>query len=724
MANSRPTLYTGSTNNLLRRVYEHKNNLVKGFTAKYNIHNLVYYECLENVEQAIIRENQIKDMNRADKLKIISAFNPILKDLFNDIIKDIDSGQARNTKRFWGGGTTTPESKHMKRWNILNKRKFENAADVNKNIIKLLLENRGLTDKKAIQKFLDPKLDQVTSDSVGIDKKQLKKAMDRVYEAIENHEQIIIYGDYDVDGITGTAILWETLHSLKAKVLPYLPDRIDEGYGLSIKGIENLLQKFPDKCHPEFISGSSYKNKKMLKQVQHDKECSGIKLIITVDNGIVADEAVDFANENGIDVVITDHHIIGSELPDAFAIVHTTKMCGAGIAWLLAKEFKKIPSPSPCRRRFEEASPLGGRGQGEVQHHDDDPHLELAALGTVADMVPLTGANRTIVKFGLEKIPRTRRPGLLELFKAAGIEKEIGVYEIGFLIAPRLNAAGRIENAMDSLRLLCTNNKGKAQMLAEQLEITNRDRQFLMKQAAEHASLYVKTQDSLKKILIVAHESYAQGVIGLVAGKLVEEYYRPSIVISKGEKYSKASARSVLGFNIIEFLRSTPEYFINVGGHPMAAGFTIETEKIIVFKQTLETTAEKLIDEETLKKSVRIDCELPLSAISQDLYTNLAQLEPFGMANPQPVFATKDVIIKDLRVLGREGKHLKLQVLPPNSKLPTPNPEPFEAIAFNMGELARDLKTGDKIDLAYTIDENSWNGNTKLQLKVKDIKNS
>lgn len=584
----------------------------------------------------------------------------------------------------------------MKRWNILNKTTLGKKANINEKIFKILLENRGLTDKKTIQEFLYPKLEHATTDSVGIDRKQFKKAMDRVYDAIKNHEQIIIYGDYDVDGITGTAILWETLYGMKAKVLPYLPDRIDEGYGLSEKGISNLKLKI-----------------------------SNIKLIITVDNGIVANEAVEFAKKQGIDVIITDHHTIDKKLPDAFAIVHTTKMCGAGIAWLVAKELKaqsvhlggsgrKEPA---CERSETRASRLQRSGSHDSSEVDVaiDEHLELAALGTVADMVPLTGANRTIVKFGLEKIRRTRRPGLLELYKQAGIEKEIGVYEIGFLIAPRLNAAGRIENAMDSLRLLCTNNKGKAQILAEQLEITNRERQFLMKQAAEHASLYVKTQDSLKKILIVAHESYAQGVIGLVAGKLVEEYYRPSIVISKGEKYSKASARSVSGFNIIEFLRSTPEYFVNVGGHPMAAGFTIETEKIVFFKEALETTAEKQIDRETLTKSVRIDCELPLSAVTQDLFISLQQLEPYGMANPQPVFATRDVVIDDLRVLGREGNHLKLRVSSPNS-------EPLDAIAFNMGELAGDIKTGDTIGLAYTIDENTWNGNTKLQLKVKDIK--
>jgi single-stranded-DNA-specific exonuclease len=667
MANSRPTLYTGSTNNLARRVYEHKNNLIKGFTAKYNLHNLVYYECLDNVEQAIIRERQIKDLNRENKLILIKQFNPSLKDLYNDIIKDTDSGQARNTNVSGKPERAHPESvlayvqkskqKHMKKWKILSK--LNTPKQTNDEIIKLLLENRNIKDKEEIEEFLNPQLKNITLDSVGIDKKQLKTAMTRIYKAIEKNEQIIVYGDYDVDGITGSAILWETLHSMKAKVLPYIPDRIEEGYGLSLKGIENLSSKIPD-----------------------------IKLIITVDNGIVAKEAVQFANKCGYDVIITDHHVTDAVLPDALAIVHTTKMCGAGVAWLFSKELKKS---------------------------DDDPHLELAALGTIADLVPLTDANRAIVKFGLEKISRTPRPGLLKLFKTAGIEKEIlGVYEIGYLIAPRLNAAGRIEKAMDSLRLLCTKDKTKAQNLAEKLELINRDRQLLTKQATEHASMTVKMQDSLKKIIIVSHESYQQGVIGLVAGKLVEEYYRPSIVISKGEKHSKASARSIDGFNIIEFLRLTPEYFVNLGGHPMAAGFTIVTEKITTLKQTLESSVEKILDEQTLTKTLKIDCEIPLETITKEFYSTLQQLAPFGMKNPEPVFATKNVTVKNIKVLGKDNKHLKLILGMDASK-------DFDAIAFGMGELARDLKIGDKINVAYNIDENTWNGKTKLQLKVRDI---
>ncbi len=591
----------------------------------------------------------------------------------------------------------------MKQWIILDKFNSNNSKNINEEILNILFKNRGLKDKKAIREFCDPKLENITTESVGIDKKQLKKVLVRIYKAIDKKEQIIVYGDYDVDGITGTAILWETLNSMGAKVLPYLPNRIEEGYGLSIAGISNI------------------KNQR--------SKINEVKLIITVDNGIVANEAVEFARENGIDVIITDHHLQDKKLPDAFAIVHTTKLCGAGIAWVVAKELKKAGgsisngiAASSRKNRTPRNDSL-----------DDDNHLELAALGTIADMVPLTGANRAIVKFGLEKLSRTRRPGLIELFKQSGIQSDVymgkltlGIYEVGFIIAPRLNAAGRIENAIDGLRLLCTKDKNKARELAQKLELINRERQLIMKQAKEHASLSVKMQHSLKKILIVGHESYQQGIIGLVAGKLVDEFYRPSIVLSIGEKYSKASARSISGFNIIEFLRSKSEYLVNVGGHPMAAGFTIETNKIIAFKESVETIAENLLVAEALTRNLRIDCELPFSVINKEFYNNLAQLAPFGMGNPEPVFVTKNVVVDNIKVLGKEGKHLKLHLKSPHFAKASRGKQilnlEFEGIAFGMGEMAREIKIGDAIDIAYTVDENTWNGNSKLQLKVKDLR--
>jgi len=556
-----------------------------------------------------------------------------------------------------------------------------------KEIISLLLENRGLKDKKDIDAFLHPNLETVTPKSVGIDPKQLKKAIARIEKAIAEKEQIVVFGDYDVDGITASAILWETLHSLGANCLPYIPDRKEEGYGLSKKALENeeLKAKKPG-------------------------------LIITVDNGIVANDAVTFANEQGTDVIITDHHMPSDMLPDAYAIVHTTNLCGAGVAYLLSKELKDDP-PS-------------------------DIHLELAALGTVADLVPLTGANRAIVTEGLRKLHETKRPGLLALFQQAKIDQEsIGVYEIGYIIGPRLNASGRIESAMDSLRLLCTKKKDRAAELAAKLELVNRERQQLLKEATEHAIARFKIKDlRLKKILIIGHESYAEGIIGLVAGRLVEAFYRPSIVLSLGESVSKASVRSISGFNIIEFLRLHNEHFINVGGHPMAAGFTVETAKIELLKKTLEEKAEVLVTEELLIRSLKIDCELPFSSFSKELYDAIQQLAPFGMANPEPVFVSRNVIVESLRVIGKDRNHLKLVLSQSHSgeeksddsrivdrndsgraSLARMTKENFDAIAFGMGELGTKLTTGDKIDVAYVLDENTWNGNTKLQLKIKDI---
>jgi single-stranded-DNA-specific exonuclease len=269
---------------------------------------------------------------------------------------------------------------------------------------------------------------------------------------------------------------------------------------------------------------------------------------------------------------------------------------------------------------------------------------------------------------------------------------------------------------MDSLRLLCTTNRERASELAAKLEIINKERQLLLKDAKEHAIAGVRGLGPVKKILIVAHETYAQGVIGLVAGKLVEEFYRPAIVLSIGEAQSKASARSVSGFNIIDFLRTHAEHFVNVGGHPMAAGFTVETKRLTKLQTLLEKKAESLLTDDILTRSLKIDCELPFSAINAALYKGIQQLAPFGMGNPEPVFATKDVLVDDVRIMGKEGTHLKLRV--------SQDKDSFEAVGFGMGALAAEVHKGDTIAIAYTIDENEWNGNIKLQLKIKDVKNN
>jgi single-stranded-DNA-specific exonuclease len=551
----------------------------------------------------------------------------------------------------------------MKRWETLDNFQFSYSNFQIDKLLDILLANRGITTKKDKEVFLNPNLEAVTAKLVGIDDKQLQKALKRIKKAIDGKEQIVVFGDYDVDGITGSAILWETLHELGAKVVPYIPHRIDEGYGLSIKGITNLKEQIEN-----------------------------IGLIITTDNGIVASKAVDFANEQKIDVIITDHHTTGEKLPDAYAIVHTTNLCGAGVAYILSKEIRSL---------------FGTKEEKDV-------HLELAALGTVADLVPLTDASRAIVKHGLPLLCKTKRVGLIELYKQAGLEKDVfSVYEIGYVIAPRLNAAGRIESAMDSLRLLCTKSKSRAEILAEQLELTNRERQMVMKKAADHAKEVVHQKEALKNVLVVAHEEYPPGVIGLVAGKLVEEFYRPSIVLSIGETHSKASARSISGFNIIEFLRTASAHLVDVGGHPMAAGFTIETKNLTILQEFLEGSVDTFITAELLTRVLKIDCDLPLGILDQSLYKAIQYLSPFGMGNPEPVFASRGVTVENMRLLGKENTHLKLWLKADGKS--------FEAIAFGMGSLASDLQTGSKIDVAYTLDENTWNGNTKLQLKVKDI---
>lgn len=581
----------------------------------------------------------------------------------------------------------------MKKWNIISDSKFKIQNSKFDELITVLLENRGINTKEDYEEFLSPRLDEVTPAAVGINGTHLKKTLKRITEAIEKKEKIIVYGDYDVDGITGTAILWETLHDLGADVMPYIPHRVDEGYGLSKKGISNVKLQMPN-----------------------------VKLLITVDNGIVAHEAVDYAKAEGLDVIITDHHVsaAGKKLkdPDAYSIVHTTKLCGAGVAWLLAKELKAILSPSskpsPLRGEGKTPSPPGGEGRGEGK--ETDTHLELATLGTIADLVPLTGANRAIVREGLKRLRQTKRKGLLALFDEAACEAgTIGVYQVGHVIAPRLNATGRMESAMDSLRLLCTKDTNRAYQLAAILGKTNKERQQVMFRATEHASMSVKGRETLKKLLVVSHESYPEGVIGLVAGRLVEEYYRPAIVISRGEKTSKGSVRSVNGFNIIEFLRNASDFFVNVGGHPMAAGFTVETEKLEKLQEALEEMAESVLDDDTLIRTLRIDMRLPLAVVSQPLYRELQRLAPFGMGNPEPTFLSEQVEIKDIRQLGADKKHLKLLLQQDFGPI-------LEAVAFGMGELYNSLKKDDQIDVVYTIDENTWKGNTKLQLKVKDIK--
>ncbi len=550
-----------------------------------------------------------------------------------------------------------------KKWEVLS-----NGVKAHKNtkdIVDILLENRGIKTSKEKKEFFNPILpEKITVKSLGLNSKEIDKAIARIKKAIKTKEKVIVYGDYDADGICATAIMWESLHALKLDVLPYIPERFSEGYGLNVESIAKLKKLYP-----------------------------GLKLIITVDHGIVASEKIDVAKDLGIDVIITDHHLPGKLKPKAFATIHTTKIGGAGVSWVLAREIGEA---------------LVGR-QSTI-----DNLLELVAIGTIADQIPLTGSNRSFVKYGLEKLNKTERPGISALIDISGIVKgDIGNYEVGFLIAPRLNAMGRLEHAMESLRLLCTKNESRAAELARTLNRVNLERQKIVEEVVLNARNSVGDV-TLRKVIVIASESYHEGVIGLAAGKLVEEFYRPAIVLSKKGEISKASARSVSGFNIIEAIRKLDDLILEGGGHPMAAGFSIKTALIEDFSKRIDEIAGPLLTEEILARKLRIDMELNFNQINEELVSAIKEFEPTGLGNPGPVFSTDHVEVVEAKLVGRDSKHVKFKLKKENKV--------FDGIAFGAGGIYSKLSSDSKIDIAYSLEENVWNGNKSLQLKIKDLK--
>ncbi len=516
------------------------------------------------------------------------------------------------------------------RWKILPR--------TSSDLIEQLLKNRGIKAQEKVN-FFQPYISDFKKD---LQIPGIKKAQERIVRAIKNNELIIVYGDYDVDGISAVAILYKGLTSIGARVLPYIPHREKEGYGLSIQGLQSVKK-------------------------------SGASLVITVDNGIVAYEQSKFAKELGLDLIITDHHIPKNTLPDAFAIVHSTKMCGAAVAWCLINDL--------------------------IKKDLNEELLQFVALATICDLIPLVNLNRAFVTEGLKILNATTNLGLQELIKASGIENPIGSYEIGYMIGPRLNAIGRLEHAIDALRLLCTKDIAKAKQLAKLLCDTNSKRQQMTTVAIDQARLLV---DRNKNIQILASDNWSAGIIGLIAGKITEEYYKPTIAISIGEKVSKGSARSIEGINIVETIRKSSNLLIDVGGHPGAAGFSIETKHIEVFRTKLEAY---FTDINISEKVLIIDASLDINKLNKLLINDLQKFEPFGFGNPRPVFVSHNLLVSDIRTVG-SGKHLKFKV------------NGLDAIAFGMGILSNTLENGQLISLAYTPELDSYSGLEKIQLKV------
>lgn len=518
------------------------------------------------------------------------------------------------------------------KWKVLPKKSDD--------LVEQLLFNRGIGAKEKEQ-FFNPKISEFEKD---LNIPGIEKAQKRILKAIHDKELIIVFGDYDVDGITASAILYKALTSLGAKVLPYIPHREKEGYGLSKLGLE-------------FARDSS----------------AGV--VITVDNGITAIEQAEFAKELDLDLIITDHHLPLDVRPNAFEIVHSTKMCGAGVAWCLI--------------------------ESKVSKTLREELLQFVAVATVCDLIPLQDLGRAFLVEGLKQLHKTTNLGFLSLANECGISiSDVGSFEIGFVIGPRLNAMGRLEHAIDSLRLLCTKDVNKAKKLAQLLCMTNTQRQEITTTAIEEAKNLVVVENSIH---VLYSPNWSAGIIGLIAGRVTEEFYRPSIAISVGKEISKGSARSIDGINIVELIRKHADILIDVGGHPGAAGFSIETDKIEIFKKRLEKEKIK-VGEQVLE----IDAEVSSGQLTKKLVDDLTKFEPFGFGNPRPILATRGMKISDIRTVGN-GKHLKFKA------------DNLDAIAFGMGDMMNVLQNGQQIDLAYSLDLDDYNGFEKLQLKVKDL---
>lgn len=510
-------------------------------------------------------------------------------------------------------------------------------------LITQLLLNRGVKTEKQQEQFLNPRISDFEKD---LKISGIEKVNKRILQAINKNELIVVFGDYDVDGICATAILYKSLTSLGAKVLPYIPHREKEGYGLSKLGLEFARD-------------------------------SGATVVITVDCGIVAFEQAKFAREIGLDLIITDHHLTQKTLPEAFAIVHSTKMCGTAVAWCLIKDIIK---KDVCNEL-----------------------LQFVAIATVCDLIPLIDLGRSFVFEGLKILNKTTNLGLLSLLNEAGMSiGMIGSFEIGYIIGPRLNAIGRLQHAIDALRLLCTKDLSKAKKLAKLLCDTNIIRQQMTTVALEQAR---KLIDGNKKIHILHSSKWSSGIIGLIAGRITDEYWRPTIAISMGETISKGSARSIDGINIVEVISICKDILIDIGGHPGAAGFSIENKHIEIFKKRLE---EFVLESKTVEKTLKIEGRVLTNQLTKKLISDLQRFEPFGFGNPRPIFATSGMQVSDMRIVGN-GKHLKFKA------------DNIDAIAFGMGELANLLQNHQLIDVAYNLELNTYNGFEKLQLKIKDI---
>jgi single-stranded-DNA-specific exonuclease len=540
-------------------------------------------------------------------------------------------------------------------------------------VVAQILFNRGYTDPDAAKAFL---LGQ-TPPGNPFTMLGMKEAVPRIRWAIRKQELVVVYGDFDADGVTSTALLVTALRALGANVKPYIPHRVDEGYGLNSDALRKIARK-------------------------------GAKLVITVDCGIRSIQEVEDGKQAGLDMIVTDHHSVGTEVPAALAVINPKQencnyaekmLAGVGVTFKLAEALLK-------------ASAAQDRRDLPLQPED---LLDLVAIGTVADMVPLNhGENRALVMQGLRQLHSAKRLGIQELLKVASLPPEhVDATAIGFVIGPRLNAAGRLGSAMTAYELLATRDPQVAVGHAQQLQKLNEERQRLTRETQELVRSLIRVEADMP-LIFAADSNFQQGIVGLVAGRLTEEYYRPTIILHRGEQESHGSCRSIAEFNITEALDQCADLLLRHGGHAQAAGFAIHNDNLPTFQERIQAIVTDGLRDKDLRPTLNIDAEVKLTQLDMQLYEALCDLEPCGHDHTAPVLCSKRLCVVDQRAVGKDNAHLKLRL--------SDGIQELDAIAFRFGELAGDLPRF--VDVAYQLDLNEWNGTRRLQLKVQDVHES
>lgn len=537
------------------------------------------------------------------------------------------------------------------------------------NIVNKILYRRGIQDKAEIESFLTPSKEQLSSPYLLND---MDKAVERIQCAKNNGEHIVIYGDYDVDGVTSTSILFMFLTEQGYSVSYYIPNRTEEGYGLNKGAIEKINQY--------------------------------ASLVITVDTGIAATEEVAFANELGLDMIITDHHECQEILPKAFCVINPKRhdttypfdcLAGVGVT------FKLIHAIAIKEDVVDKIW----------------KYIDIVALGTIADVVPLEKENRVIAYLGFKQMKETEHLGLRALLDIVqNGDQKITSNVIGYQLGPRINAAGRISDAKIGVELLTTKDEERAKIIAVELDLENKKRQEMEQSILKEAEAYIEAHVDTKNedMIIVAGKEWHHGVIGIVASRILNKYYKPTIVLTLEDGIYSGSARSVEGFNIFEALTHVKEHLTRFGGHEMAAGLSLEEDKLEAFCRDLNAYAKTVLNEELLTPALDIDLELRPEEISIGICEELERLEPFGVCNPTPTFAVRGLVQYAQKIGG--DKHLKLAIQSHHTVL--------HAIGFDKGELADCLSEGEEVIIACEITKNVWNGKVSVQLRIKDIMSS